>query len=198
MILFIYISYKFITDIMRREDALKLVKENVRKENLLKHMYAVEAIMKEVAEYLNEDQEKWSLIGLIHDIDFEKTENLPEKHTLLAEEILKGKVSDEIIKIIKTHNFENTKVMPNEKIEKALIASDAVSGLVIACALVMPTKKLADVKVESIIKKFKQKDFARNCDRERILFCEKIGIPKEKFFEISLRALQKISNELGL
>jgi len=183
---------------MRREDALKLVKENVRKENLLKHMYAVEAIMKEVAEYLNEDQEKWSLIGLIHDIDFEKTENLPEKHTLLAEEILKGKVSDEIIKIIKTHNFENTKVMPNEKIEKALIASDAVSGLVIACALVMPTKKLADVKVESIIKKFKQKDFARNCDRERILFCEKIGIPKEKFFEISLRALQKISNELGL
>jgi predicted hydrolase (HD superfamily) len=74
----------------------------------------------------------------------------------------------------------------------------AISGLIIAAALIMPSKKLADVRVESISNKFKQKDFARNCNREHILYCEKIDIPKEKFFEISLTALQKISNELGL
>ena len=183
---------------MDRDGALKLVKEHVSKETLLKHMYAVEAIMKETAEFLNEDKEKWRLIGLIHDIDFEKTENDPKRHTLVAEEILEDYVDDEMIRTIKAHNFENVGVQPEAKAEKALIAADAVSGLIIACALVIPSKKLADVKVDSIAKKFKQKDFARNCGRERILFCEQIGIPREKFFEISLKALQSISNELGL
>jgi len=183
---------------MNREEALKLIKENVKKENLLKHMFAVEAIMRETAKYLGEDEEKWVLIGLIHDIDFEKTGNNPEKHTLVAENILKGKINEEIVKSIKTHNFENTKVLPETKMEKALIAADSVSGLMIACALVMPSKKLADVKLDTIRSKFKQKDFARNCSRERILFCEQIGIDREKFFEVSLKALQDISNELGL
>ena len=183
---------------MNREESLKLLKEHITKENLFKHMYAVEAIMKETAEFLNEDKEKWRIIGLIHDIDFEKTETTPEKHTLVAEEILEGKIEDDMIRAIKAHNFENVGVQPEANAEKALIAADAVSGLIIACALVTPSKKLADVKAESIAKKFKQKDFARNCSRERILFCEQIGIPKEKFFEISLKALQKISNDLGL
>jgi putative nucleotidyltransferase with HDIG domain len=183
---------------MDREAALKLVKEHVSKENLLKHMYAVEAIMKETATFLGEDQEKWRIIGLIHDIDFEKTENDPKKHTIVAEEILEDYIDDDMIRTIKTHNFENVGIQPEDVADKALIAADAVSGLIIACALIMPSKKLADVKVESIVKKFKQKDFARNCGRERILFCEQIGIPKEKFFEISLKALQKISCDLGL
>ena len=183
---------------MKREEALKLVKEHVSKENLLKHMYAVEAIMKETAEFLGEDKERWRLIGLIHDIDFEKTENDPKKHTIIAEEILEDYVDEEMIRTIKAHNFENIGIQPEAVAEKALIAADAVSGLVIACALVTPSKKLADVKVESIAKKFKQKDFARNCGRERILFCEQIRIPREKFFEISLKALQGISSELGL
>ena len=82
--------------------------------------------------------------------------------------------------------------------EKALIASDAVSGLIIACALVMPSKKLEEVKVKTVKKKFKQKDFARNVSRERILFCEQIGIPREKFFELALNALKGVSDELGL
>ncbi|MFH1229691.1 MAG: HD domain-containing protein [Candidatus Aenigmatarchaeota archaeon] len=183
---------------MNRDESLSLLKKHVGKVNLLKHMYAVEAIMLETADFLNEDKQRWAFIGLIHDIDFEKTENNPESHTLLAEEMLSGHVDNEVIKIIKTHNFEHTKIMPQEKIEKALIAADAISGLVIASALIIPSKKLADVKVESIGKKFKQKDFARNCSRESILFCEQIGIPKEKFFELSLRALQKVSDELGL
>ena len=183
---------------MNRENALQLVKDSVSKENLIKHMLAVEAIMKETAQFLNEDAEKWDLVGLLHDVDFGETENDMQRHALAAEEILKGKVDEEIIRAIKSHNFENTKVSPETKMELALIAADAISGLVIASALIIPSKKLSDVKVESITKKFKQKDFARNCNREHIMYCEKIGIPKEKFFELSLNALQKISEELGL
>lgn len=183
---------------MNREEAIKLIKENIHKENLLKHMLAVEAIMKGTAEYLGENKEKWGLTGLLHDIDFGKTENDPEHHALIAEEILKDKVNEEIIRAIKSHNFENTNVKPETNMENILIAADAISGLIIAAALIIPSKKLDDVKVKSIKKKFKQKDFARNCNRERILFCEKTGISKEKFFEISLKALQSISDELDL
>ena len=182
---------------MNREESLKLLKEHISKENLLKHMYAVEAIMNETAEFLKEDQEKWRLVGLLHDIDFEKCPE-HEKHCTLAPDILKEVLDEEMIKAIKTHNFDNLGMKPETKMELGLIAADAISGLLIAAALMMPSKKLADVKVETISKKFKQKDFARNCNRDLILFCEQIGIPREKFFEISLRALQKVSNELGL
>jgi len=182
---------------MNREEAFNLIKQNVKQENLIKHMLAVEAIMKGCAEFLKEDVEKWTLLGLIHDIDFDKAPD-PKKHCTVAPEILQGKVNEEIIRAIKSHNFENIGVEPESKMEYCLIAADAISGLIIAAALIIPSKKLADVKLKSIKKKFKQKDFARRCSRERILFCEKIGIPKEKFFEISLIALQGISDSLGL
>ena len=187
---------------MNREEALDLIKQNVTKTNLIKHMLAVEAIMKGCAEFLKEngedvDVEKWTLLGLIHDIDFEKAPE-PEKHCTVAPEILRGKVDEEIIRAVIAHNFDNLNVQPESKMEYCLIAADAVSSLVIAAALIIPSKKLNDVKVESISKKFKKKDFARMCNRERILYCEKVGIPKENFFEISLKALQEISESLGL
>jgi len=181
-----------------REQALELVKRNVSKRNVIYHMLAVEAIMRDVAKHLGEDEDNWGLIGLLHDIDYEKTEATPEKHSLLAEEILKGVMPDELIKAIKTHNFKHTGVMPEERMEKALIASDAISGLLVACALVMPSKKLADVRVETVAKKFKDKDFARGAERERILVCEEIGIPREKFFEVALDGLKKSAADIGL
>jgi len=186
------------TLVLTRDEALGLVNENVTKRNVVFHMLAVEAIMRSVAKYLGENEDQWGLIGLLHDIDYEKTEATPEKHSLLTEEILKGLVPDELIKAIKTHNFRHTGVMPETKMEKALIASDAISGLLVACALVMPSKKLADVKVETVAKKFKDKDFARGADRERILVCEEIELPREKFFEISLNGLKNIAPEIGL
>jgi putative nucleotidyltransferase with HDIG domain len=183
---------------LTRDEALSLVKKNVSKRNIVYHMLAVEAIMRNVAKHFGENEEVWGLIGLLHDIDYEKTEATPEKHSLLAEEILKGIVPDEIIKSIKTHNFKHTGIMPENRMEKALIASDAISGLLVACALVMPSKKLADVKVETVAKKFKDKDFARGAERERILICEEIGIPREKFFEIALNGLKSIAKDIGL
>ena len=183
---------------MTRQEALNLVYENVRKRNVVYHMLAVEAIMRSLAKYFSEDEDKWGLIGLLHDIDYEKTEATPEKHSLLAEQILKGIVSDEIIRSIKTHNQKYTGVMPETRMEKALIASDAISGLLVACALVMPSRKLADVKVETVAKKFKDKDFARGVERERILTCEEIGISKDEFFEVALTKLKSVATEIGL
>ena len=183
---------------LTRKEALHLVKKHVSKRNIVYHMIAVEAIMRSVAEYFGENVDLWGLVGLLHDIDYEQTETNPARHGLLAEEILKGQVPENVIRAIKSHNFKHTNVMPENRIEKALIASDAISGLLVACALVMPSKKMADVKVKTVTKKFKAKDFARGVHRERILACEEIGIPKEKFFEISLNGLKKVAQEIGL
>ncbi|NWF87801.1 HDIG domain-containing protein [Candidatus Bathyarchaeota archaeon] len=183
---------------LTRDEALDLVKKHVTKRNVVYHMLAVEAIMRSMAKYFGEDEKQWGLIGILHDVDYEKTEATPEKHSLLAEEILKGTVPGELIKAIKTHNAKHTGVMPKTRMEKALIAADAISGLLVACALVMPSKKLADVKVETVTKKFKDKDFARGAERDRILACEEIGIPREKFFEIALEGLKQSASQIGL
>jgi predicted hydrolase (HD superfamily) len=151
-----------------------------------------------MAEFLGEDKEKWALVGLLHDVDFDKTFDDPKKHSLIAVEILEGKVDEEIIHAVKSHNFENTGVMPESRMDFSLIAADAISGLIIACALVIPSKKLADVKADSIARRYKEKDFARNCSRDRIYVCEKVGIDRVKFAEIALKALQSISEDLGL
>jgi putative nucleotidyltransferase with HDIG domain len=184
--------------VLTREKALGLLKKNVQKRNVVYHMLAVEAIMRSLAKHFEEDGEKWGLVGLLHDIDYEMTEMTPEKHGLLAEGMLQGLVSEEIIRAVKTHNHSHTHVMPETRMEKALIACDAISGLLVACALVMPSKKLADVKVESVAKKFKDKDFARGADRERIVVCEEIGVPRERFFEIALNGLRSTARQIGL
>ncbi len=183
---------------LSRDEALKLVQENVSNKKIVLHMVAVSAIMKALAKHFGEDEEKWEITGILHDIDYEKTKNNPKRHGLEAENILRGKVSEDVLRAIKAHNFENTGVEPETRMEKALIAADAVSGLIIASALVMPHKKLEEVRVETLEKKFKQKDFARNVRRERITLCEEIGLSKEEFFQIALNALKEISEELGL
>lgn len=182
-------------EMLSREEALDLVRKNVSKRNILYHMLAVEAIMRSIANYFGENEELWGLVGLLHDVDYEKTEATPEKHGILAGDILGDTVPADVLKAIKAHNFKYTGVKPESRMEKALIACDAISGLLVACALVMPSKKLKDVKAETVAKKFKDKDFARGADRARILLCEEIGIPKEKFFELALEGLKKMADE---
>lgn len=183
---------------LTRDEALDLVKTHVSKRNVVYHMLTVEAIMRSVAKHFGEDEENWGLVGLLHDVDYERTETTPEKHGLLAEEMLQNFVSKEIIRAIKAHNHVHTCIAPETRMEKALISSDAISGLLVACALVMPSKKLADVKVESVAKKFKDKDFARGAERERIIVCEEIGILKEEFFAIALNGLKESASQIGL
>ena len=182
---------------MRREEALNLLRENLHNENLVKHCIAVGAIMKGLAHKFGEDENLWELTGLLHDIDYEQTKDNHEKHGLVALEILRDKVPQEVLDTIPTHN-ELTGYERKKKIDFALSAADAISGLIIATALMMPSKKLKEVKIESVLKKFKKKDFARNVSREKILLCEKIGLSLEEFTKISIESLQQFSDELGL
>ena len=183
---------------LTRDEALTLIDAHVSKRNWVSHMIAVEAIMRGLAAYLGGDEEAWSLVGLLHDIDFGETEKTPERHGLEAEKILEGRMPENVIRAIKAHNPEYTGITPESRMEKSLIAADAVSGLVIASALVMPSKRMEEVTVKTLEKKFHQKDFAKGADRDRIRVHEELGIPREKFFEIALDSLKKVSKTLGL
>lgn len=181
---------------------MAIVQKHVTRQNLFKHILAVEAIMRNIAKEIGEGEELWAMGGLLHDVDFDETYNDPARHASRSIEILEeeasGKVPDEILRAIKSHNHEHTGVKPQTRMEYALIAADAVSGLIVAAALIIPSKKLADVSADNVGKRFKEKDFARNCSRENMLYCEKVGLTKERFFEITLQSLQGISNKLGL
>jgi predicted hydrolase (HD superfamily) len=183
--------------IMDRNEAILFVREHVKKDNNIKHMIAVGAVMRVVAARLGEDQGRWELVGILHDIDFEKCKGI-EDHTLIARDLLQGVADEEMVQAIMAHNYENTGVALDTPMKKSLIASDAVSGLVVATALVMPTKKLADVKPESLVKKYKAKDFAKGVDRGRIAVCEAIGVGLEEFLALALEGMKQVSGELGL
>ncbi|HEY3420117.1 MAG TPA: hypothetical protein VGK23_06150 [Methanomassiliicoccales archaeon] len=180
-----------------RDDALLLVRRHVSKENNVKHMIAVGAAMRAVAFRLGHDPERWELVGILHDVDFEVCKGI-EDHTIRAKGILEGLVDQELIDAIMAHNHEHTGVAPDTPMKKGLIACDAASGLVTACALVTPSKKLSDVRPESLVKKFGAKDFAKGVSRERIMVCEQIGIGKEEFLSLCLEGMQARASDLGL
>lgn len=183
--------------LISREEALELIRRHVGSDKLVKHMLAVEAIMRALARRLGGDEELWGLTGLLHDLDYEIVGKDMSKHGLVSAEMLKDILPEEALNAIRAHN-EHTGFKDDTPLAKALRAADQVSGLIIATALVMPNKKLAEVKVKSLLKKFKQKDFARNVKREKILLCRDLGLELEEFLEIALKALQGISDNLGL
>ncbi|KAA0017995.1 MAG: HDIG domain-containing protein [Thermoplasmata archaeon] len=183
---------------LSRDEAISLVNNYIKDEKLLKHSLAVEAIMRALARRLRKDEDIWGLTGLLHDIDYEYTQENPMEHGIMTCKILDGLVPDEILRAIKAHNYKYTGQTPIDLLDMALIASDAVSGLIIATALVMPSKKLSEVKVETLMDKFKDKSFARRVDRKKISMCQDLGLTLEEFLDISLRSLQSISDELGL
>lgn len=180
-----------------REEALALIRRHVLKENNVKHMIAVGAVMRQTATRLSEDADRWEMVGLLHDIDFECCKG-PEDHTIKAQELLTGVVDEEMMQAIMAHNHENTNVPVDTRLKKALIACDAVSGLVLASALVMPSKKVADVRPGSLMKKFNSKDFAKGVSRPRISICVELGIPLEEFLALSLDGMRNVAAELGL
>jgi len=181
-----------------RHEAIIWLKKYLNDDKLIKHSYSVEAIMGNIAEFLNRDIEFWKLVGLLHDLDYEYTKGNPENHSQITSELLDGLIPEEGINAIKAHNYLYSKYIPASSIDKSLIAADAASGLIIASALVMPSKKLNEVKIESLIKKYNDKTFAKGCDRKRIKLCLDVGIEVEKFLELSLSALKEISNDLDL
>lgn len=183
---------------IEKKKAREMVRDKIDTGNLRKHMYAVSGIMKKLAKELDKDQEKWSKVGLLHDIDYEETKDNHEEHALKSAQMLEEKLPEDALRAIKAHNHKHTGIEPDSDMANALIAADAISGLIVATALVMPNSKIEEARVESVLKKFDDASFAKNIDRDRVMYCEKIGMDKEEFIEISLDALKGINDKLGL
>ncbi len=184
---------------MDRDLLYKTLREKVRDENLIKHMISVEAVMKALAKKFGEDEEKWGLTGLLHDIDYELTKEDPEKHSKIGAEWLKEMgMPDDLVHAVLAHN-ERHGVTRSSLLDKALWVTDPVTGFIVAVALVRPDKKLKSVELKSMKKKFKEKSFAAGANRDQIKACETdLDIPLDNFLELSLHSMQEISDKLGL
>lgn len=182
-----------------KEKALDLLHREMQSQNLRKHCYSVAAVMRSLAEYFNEDKDMWEIAGIVHDLDYEK---FPESHPEEGIKILtEEKFPDEIINAVRAHawGYHEGFPKPNGKMEWSLYCCDELTGLIVACALVRPDKKLNSVEVSSIQKKWNVSSFAAGVNRDQIAMCEKeLGIPLPEFIEIALKAMQGISGELGL
>ena len=185
-----------------RERAIQLLNEHIENKNLIKHSLAVGALMKALAVRFGKENEieNWELAGLLHDMDWDKTRNDISSHTKLTEEILKKEnFPAEVIEAIKRHNREAGNPPPETILEKVLYYTEEITGLVVASALILPSKKLADLSVDSIIKRFHEKACARGVDRELLKeMPSQINISLEELVSIALKTMQEMSNELEL
>jgi predicted hydrolase (HD superfamily) len=182
---------------MTYTDALNLMHEYTKSDALRKHMYAVEAVMRAYARKYNEEEEKWAIVGVLHDFDYEMYPTIPE-HPLKGSEILKEKgYSDDIRNAILGHaNF--TSVPRESLMSKALFACDELCGFITAVAVIRPNK-IADLEVSSVKKKLKDKAFAKNVNREDInLGVNELGIPLEEHIKFVIEAMKAEAEKLGL
>ncbi len=185
--------------IMTREEAIKILEENINNKNLIKHCLALEAVMRKLADHFGGNQDIWGLAGLLHDLDYEETINEPQKHTIVTAEKLREKgISDQIIDIIKAHNSERLGIERKSKAEKAIYATDPLTGLIVASALIHPDKKLKSIDTQFVLNRFREGGFARGSNRDQIKTCKDLNLSLEKFVDLSLSAMQSIDKELGL
>ena len=181
---------------MTRAEALALVEKHVSEINLRKHMWAAGAVMRALAEKLTENTDVYELTGILHDLDYNTTSGDPARHALVTAEMLADKgVPPEIIHAIKAHN---NKAPIENKLDLTMYATDPVTGFLTACALIRQDKKLSGVDVAFGIKRWKEKRFAAGANREAMARCEELGLTREEFLGIALKAMQGISGELGL
>ncbi len=181
-----------------RESAWGLLTEFTQSESLRKHALAVEACMRAYARKSGEDEDKWGVVGLIHDFDYEKWPSLDD-HPYKGNEILKERgYSDEIRLAIMSH-AEYTGVPRQSPMEKTLFACDELAGFITACALVKPGKSLAEVDAKSVRRKMKDKAFARSVNRNDIITgAADLGVDLEEHIAFCIEAMKGIAKELGL
>lgn len=183
---------------MERDEALAIVHEFVQNQNLRRHMLAVEAAMRDYAKFYGEDPDEWGLVGLLHDFDWEIHPSL-ESHPQDGIPILQERgVPDQIIRGILSH-ADHTGVPRQTLMERALYACDEITGLIVAVALVRPSRSLHDLKVRSVRKKWKEPRFAANVDRDQITRgAEELGVDLWEHVDRVIQAMRTIAEELGL
>lgn len=209
-----------------RDQALQFLNEKIANKNIIKHMIATEALMGGVYDYycssgsenfsrslprvpardsknmdLGGTKEEWMMAGLIHDGDY--VNGVPEnRQGIQVVEWLKEKgyeIPDNVAHAAAAHNAENTGIQPENLMDWTIYCGDSLTGLIVASTLVRPDKKLANVPLESVLKKFKDPSFARGTRRDQIKMCEeKLALTLEEFIDISLKSMQKVAGEIGL
>jgi len=186
-----------------RDEAWQLVKKYNSNEKDLVHYLESEAVCKALAEKVGEDSEYFGMLGLLHDIDWGITKDNSKLHLTKAPDILKEAGFDEnFIELLVSHGygFDCAGLEDKTRSEKAqfiLAAGETLTGLIHATALMRPDK-LEGMKAKSVMKKFKDKTFARGIHRGIIMECEKIGLSLDEFFELGIEAIKKIKNDVGL
>ena len=181
-----------------RDDAWKLLTEFNQNEALRKHALAVEAVMRYIARKRGEDEEKWGIVGLIHDLDFEQ---FPDEHCRKTGEILRERGwPEEIVRAAVSHGWGIcSDVKPESEMEKVLFAVDELTGLVAATALVRPTKSIMDVKPKSVKKKWKQKQFAAGVNREIIeQGAAMLGVEAADLIADTIEGMKEVADQIGL
>ncbi len=190
-----------------REEATTLLDKYITTPWLKLHMRESEVIMRALAKHLNENEDLWGLAGLLHDLDYDYVEKDLQRHVIEFDVILEkeglkvgGEIPNEMYHAIKAHYETHPKITQKResKMDYALSAAENLSGFLVACALVQPNKKISEVSTESVIKKLKMKAFAKAVNRQLIYDIDKIGVSLEEFVTISLKALNEISDEIGL
>ncbi len=181
-----------------REEALALLKRYTKTESLINHALCVEATLRRFARRFGEDQERWGIIGLVHDLDWEM---YPEEHCTRTREILtKEGWPERDIRAVMSHAWGMfTDVEPQERMEKVLFAIDELTGLVTATALVRPSRSVLDVKVSSVKKKWKEKSFAAGANRDIIQKgIDMLGLDRDDVIGETIEAMKTIAHDIGL
>jgi len=181
-----------------RAEAFELLKKYNKTESLIKHALAVEGVMRYMARKFNADEEKWGVVGLIHDLDYEQ---FPDQHCKKTEEILReNNWPEECIRAVVSHGWGIcTDVKPETEMEKVLYAIDELTGLVVTTALVRPSKSVMDVKTKSVKKKWKDKRFAAGVDRSIIENgAEMLGVEISELITDTIAGMREVAEEIGL
>ncbi|MBN1375909.1 MAG: HDIG domain-containing protein [Dehalococcoidia bacterium] len=181
-----------------KEEAEKILDKWVSNKNLKKHAWAVEAAMRACAQKYGADPDRWGAVGLLHDFDYEKYPDLKDHPFKGVEWLREQGYAEELIEGVLAH-AEHTNTARDTDLKKAIYAVDELTGLIIAVALTRPSKKLADVTVEAVMKKWKEKSFAAGVDRQMIeRGAAELGLPLQEHVAMALAAMQGISGKLGL
>jgi putative nucleotidyltransferase with HDIG domain len=186
------------SNVPTREEALNLLKQYNKNESLIKHALAVEGVMRYMARKRGEDEEKWGVIGLIHDLDYEQ---FPDQHCKKTEEILReNDWPEEYIRAVISHGWGIcTDVKPESEMEMVLYAIDELTGLVVTSALVRPSKSVMDMKTKSVKKKWKQKQFAAGVDRSIIeKGADMLGVGLSELIADTIMGMRDVAEEIGL
>ncbi|HLQ65530.1 MAG TPA: HDIG domain-containing protein [bacterium] len=184
---------------MTRADGWAVVCEWIQNPNLRKHLLATEAAMRAYARRFGEDEESWGIVGLVHDLDYERCPSQEAGHPFVGVEELRRRGAPEVWCRAALSHASYSGIPRQTRMEKALFAVDELAGFIIAVALVKPSKSLAEVDVASVRKKMKDKAFARGVNRDDVIHgAEDLGVPLDDHIDVVLQALQGAAVALGL